>query len=59
MACSKLNENVVTKSALPEYSDLFCTNLNKKMAVVKILSENVRKRKKLIEKTETTINQLV
>ena len=52
MSCSKLIVNVVTSQTMPEYSDLFCTNLDKKMAVVKILHENYRKRKKLTEETD-------
>ena len=52
MSCSKLNVNVVTNQTMPEYSDLFSTSLVKKMAVVKVLRENFRKRKKLTEQTD-------
>ena len=52
MSCSKLNVNVMTNQTITEYSDLFSTSMDKKMAVVKVLYENYRKRKKLIEEIE-------
>ena len=52
MLCTRLNENVVTSQDTPKYDDLFKPELNKKMAVVKILKENFQKRKNILKKSQ-------
>ena len=49
MVCTRLNENVVTSHTSPEYDDLFKPDLDKKMAVVKVLKENFQKRKEFLK----------
>ena len=49
MVCTRLNDNVVTSQTIPEYDDLFKPDLDKKMAVVKVLKENFQKRKKVLK----------
>ena len=43
MVCTRLNDNVVTSHTIPEYDDLFKTELEKKM--VNVLKENFQTRK--------------
>ena len=57
MVCEDLNLNLVTTEDVPEYVDLFNSNLDDQVTVVKLLRENLKKRTKLLKK-ETTAIQL-
>ena len=57
MVCEDLNLNLVTTKDVPEYVDLFNSNLDDQVTVVKLLRENLKKRTKLLKK-ETTAIQL-
>ena len=50
MWCTELNDNIVATKNIPEYDNLFKSSLNKKIAVVKILKENLKQRNKILEK---------
>ena len=48
LVCPKLNDKNAISQSIPSYDDLFCENLRKKIAVVRILFEKFQIRKKLI-----------
>ena len=50
--CEKLNFNVVNTQSIIHYDDLFKPELEKKLAVAKLLQKNFQKRKRLIEQNE-------
>ena len=58
MVCEDLNLNVVTTENVPDYLDLFNSNVDDIVTVAKLLRENLKKRKNLLEKKETTAIQL-
>ena len=49
LVCTILNHNVLTYVDLPNYDDLFGKNLEKKIAVVRLLKENFQKRSKILK----------
>ena len=49
LVCPKLNENNSMCQNISRYDDLFCENLSKKIAVVRIISEKFKTRTKLIK----------
>ena len=58
MLCTRLNQNLVTSENLPDYLDLFKSDVEKQVTVAKLLKENLKKRTKILEKKETSAIQL-
>ena len=48
LVCEKLLENTICDN-LPKYEDLFSQNLERKIAVVRILNENFKTREKILK----------